>query len=45
MAKKEAYIAALIDDDKSKVDEPFELNENVDSPGIAPETSPYGWVS
>jgi len=45
MAKKEAYIAALIDADKSKVDEPFEMSENADSPGIAPEESPYGWVS
>jgi len=45
MAKKEAYMAALIDADKSKVDEPFEMAENVDSPGIAPEESPYGWVS
>lgn len=45
MMKKEAYIQQLIHYDMSRANEPWEMIENVDTPGIAPDESPYGWTS
>lgn len=45
MQKKEAYIQSLINYDMSRAGEPLEMVENIDSDGIAPDESPYGWIS
>jgi len=45
MQKKEVYIQQLIQHDMTKADESIELQENIDSDGDVPETSPYGWVT
>ena len=45
MQKKESYIQQLIEFDKTRANEGIELQENVDSDGIAPDESPYGWAA